>query len=143
MTVAAIVLALVATSCALIARYNDEGRDVASSVLVEYQLSGGVAGMNQHLVVFNDGRAVLSSPTTESPEHFRLNAGELRRLKGALARTDWPQETGRPDAQGADTFVVSIEHDGRRVVFVEPDVPPSVRSTSAALKHIVLEHQAG
>lgn len=57
-----LVLALTATSCAFLCRYKSEAQGVvASRVLLEYHVSGGLIGRNDHLMVLNDGRAVLSS----------------------------------------------------------------------------------
>jgi hypothetical protein len=141
-TMGALIVALVAASCALFTRYNGEAQEVvASSVLVDYRISGGMIGRNDHLTVMNDGRAVLSS-TRGPATRFRLNGEVLEQLKAELARIDGPNDTAGPEAVPADAFVYSIDYAGHRVTFADPDVPEPIRSVSAILGDVILEHRS-
>lgn len=133
----ALVVALMATSCALFARNKSEAQEVvASRVLVDYHLSGGLIGRNDHLMVLNNGRAVLSS-SSGTTTHFRLNAEIFEQIKDELRRSYWPEDD--PEAVAADAFVISIAYDGHRGSFVEPEVPQSIRSVSTLLNGVILD----
>jgi hypothetical protein len=137
----ALILALMATSCALFAKYKGEGSEVvASRGLVDYQVSGGLMGVNDHLMILNDGRAVLSSSTGPA-KHFRLSAEAFEQVKDVLERAEWP-DTGDPQAVAPDTFVYSIDYDGHDVTFVDPAVPESIRSVSAVLNDVIYDSRS-
>jgi hypothetical protein len=141
-TFGALVVALMATSCGLFARYKSEAQEVvASRVLVDYHLSGGLIGRNDHLMVLNDGRAILSS-SSGATKRLRLSEQVFEQIKKELRRSDWPEDTGDPEAVAADSFVYSIAYDGHQVTFVDPEVPESIRSVSVLLKNVIFDHQS-
>ena len=135
-TFGALIVALTATSCALFARYKSEAQEVVESrVLVDYRLSGGLIGRTDHLTVLNNGGAVLSS-SSGATTRVRLSA-EVFEIKDELRRSNWPEDTGDPEAGAADAFLTSIAYDGHRVTFAEPNVPESIRSLSALLNDVI------
>jgi hypothetical protein len=136
-TFGALIVALTATSCALFARYKSEAQEVVESrVLVDYRLSGGLIGRTDHLTVLNNGGAVLSS-SSGATTRVRLSAEVFEQIKDELRRSNWPEDTGDPEAGAADAFLTSIAYDGHRVTFVEPNVPESIRSLSALLNDVI------
>lgn len=138
-TFGALIVALIATSCALVARYKSEAQEVvASRVLVDYHLSGGLIGRTDHLIVLNNGGAVLSS-FSAATTRVRLSAEVFGQIKDELRRRDWPEDTRDPEAVAADAFIISIAYDGHRVTFVEPNVPKAIRSLSASLNDVIFD----
>jgi hypothetical protein len=95
-------------------------------------------GRNDHLMVLSNGRAVLSS-SSGATTRFRMSAEVFEQIEDELRRSDWPQDTGDPEAVAADAFVISIAYDGHRVTFVEPEVPESIRSVSTLLNDGILD----
>lgn len=138
-TFGALIVGLMATSCTLFARYKSEAQEVvASRVLVDYHLSGGLIGRTDHLMVLNNGGAVLSS-SSAATARVRLSAEVLEQIKDELRRSDWPEDTGDPEAVAADAFIISIAYDGHRMTFVEPNVPKTIRSLSALLNDVIFD----
>lgn len=89
-------------------------------------------------MVLNNGGAVLSS-SSGATTRVRPSAEVFEQIKEELRRSDWPEDTGDPEAVAADAFIISIAYGGHRVTFVEPNVPKSIRSLSALLNDVIFD----
>ncbi|MDQ4026883.1 MAG: hypothetical protein M3214_02370 [Actinomycetota bacterium] len=100
-TFGAQIVALMATSCALFAGSKIEAQEVvASRVLVDYRLSGGLIGRTDHLTVLNNGGAALSS-SSGATTRVRLSAEVFEQIRTSSVeatgrRTPVTQRPGRP-----------------------------------------------
>jgi META domain len=109
-------------------------RDVAERVLVTYDKSGGFIGIQQSLVVFQDGRAVLDGgePITLTPEQL----GALVDVLEAADFATLPPDTIDPDV--ADAFIYEVTYQGYRVVTSDGRLtPPRLDPVLAELNEIV------
>lgn len=99
------------------------GAPPGSDVLVAYRVSGGIAGVDERLVVSEDGRVVHTSRQAPA-EHGRLSAEELAGLVAALEASDFatlPPDTVDPNV--ADAFVYEVTYEGHRVRTSDGAVP--------------------
>jgi heat shock protein HslJ len=109
-------------------------RDVAERVLVDYDKSGGFIGIQQNLVVFQDGRAVLDGgePITLTPEQL----GALVDVLEAADFATLPPDTIDPNV--ADAFIYEITYEGYRVVTNDGFLtPPQLWDVIRELNEIV------
>jgi hypothetical protein len=136
-----VMLALAAAGC------GDEGGETTSSGpgggrLVAYTKTGGVAGVNEHLVVADGGSATLEvgfgDPARES---FDLEPDQLDRLRELLASADFDGVGSGRGPSCVDCFQYEIEYAGETTAFAEiGDIPRSVGEVVAELGRIVEEH---
>jgi hypothetical protein len=107
-----------------------------SDVLVASHVSGGIAGVDDRLLVSRDGTVVRTS-RQGSPEHGRLTAQELAALVEALDESDFatlPPDT--VDPRVADAFVYEVTYGGRRVRTSDGGIPPRLAPVLDQLRGI-------
>jgi hypothetical protein len=95
----------------------------AATRLVRYDVSGGLAGISERLVVDRDGSARQSGDTTR---RFKVSATQLRRLKRELeaARFGSLKRSYLPDVPVSDGTTQSVRYKGFEVsVYTGADVP--------------------
>jgi hypothetical protein len=128
-------LAVLATGCA---SERPEGADP----LVSYQRSGGIAGVNERLVIDPDGEAQLAvgEPDPDA-QRFEIGDPALERLRSGLAAADFAAIDRDSGLGCADCFEYEISYDGVTASFNEAaEVPDSVREVTAQLGRIVEAH---
>ena len=95
----------------------------AATRLVRYDVSGGIAGISERLVVDRDGNARQSGDTTR---RFKVSSAQLRKLKRELeaARFGSLKRSYEPDEQVFDGTTQSVRYKGFEVsVYTGADVP--------------------
>jgi hypothetical protein len=114
------------------------GSTVPATTLVDYLRSGGFAGLEDHLVVMGDGRAVVEGKGPRRED--RLDAATMRELVAALDQADLAR-LGRPSdpPQGSDLFEHTITYQGRTVTVTDTAVPQQVRPLLALLARIIAQ----
>ena len=131
----AIALAMLATGCG-------SERSNGADPLVSYQRSGGIAGVDERLVIYPAGEAKIAIGEPD-PDEQRFEIGEpaLERLRSDLAAADFAAINRGPGVGCADCFEYEIDHAGETASFNEAaDVPDSVREVTARLGRIVEAH---
>jgi hypothetical protein len=106
---------------------------------LDYQRSGGLAGVTERLALQPSGRARLE--TRARRRSFTLPRAERRRVERAvaaahLARVKVPGHGITPDA-----FVYSLTYRGRTLVFDDPSMPKAVRGLVTELRKLVAKHR--
>jgi hypothetical protein len=102
-------------------------------VLVEVAVTGGFAGVNNRLVVREDGGWTLHSRTKE-PRGGRMTPDEVARLRAALEDPAYDRVPARPTGEPVrDGFQYAVAHHGHRVVATDGAVPPALRRVLDAL----------
>lgn len=106
--------------------------------LVDYHVTGGFIGIDEHLVVRASGEAVLTSD--RSPSGTRdLSDDELAALNRVLEASDFaniPADTIDPNV--ADAFVYQVTYQGRTVVTSDGYLtPPELQEIIDQLRQIV------
>ena len=110
------------------------------SVLVEFTRTGGFAGFNDALTIYQDGSAVVTRK--EFTREITLTADELSTIRlllqdasfGSL-QADYP-----PAASGADYFTYTVTYEGKTVAAVDTGVPESLQPLIEALGTLVSEN---
>ena len=110
--------------------------------LVAYTKTGGVAGVNEHLAVKDDGSAILEVGYQDpARQRFDLDAEGLDHLRELLAAADFAGVDPGPGIGCADCFQYEIEYEGSTTAFAEiGDIPQSVGDVVAELGRIVEAH---
>jgi hypothetical protein len=114
-----------------------------SDNLVVYERTGGVAGIQERVLVRPDGavRVETGPPSDRQVRRFDLKPGELDDLRGAVAQADFPGLDSQygTDPPPNDAFERSITADGRTVRVLHgaklPEGLERVLDLSAALVH--------
>jgi hypothetical protein len=131
----AIMVAMLATGCG-------SERSNGADPLVSYQRSGGIAGVNERLVIDADGEAQLAIGEPDPDEQrFTIGEPELERLRSDLAAADFAAINPDSGLGCADCFEYEIDNAGETASFNEAaEVPDSVREVTAQLGRIVEAH---
>jgi hypothetical protein len=110
---------------------------VPPGILVDYHRTGGIAGTNDRLVVFDNGVAVISGRSGSS--ELLLNQTDLALISVLFNQSQFAQLQAKYSAsQGsADLMTYTINYHGKTVTAEESAVPPSLVPIIADLNHIL------
>jgi hypothetical protein len=113
------------------------GKASSAGMLVEYRRSGGFAGLDDHLVIMEDGESIL----TRRSERYEFSldrdtVGGLQSLFEDAAFSQLGRES-LPSRQGADLFEYVVTYEGHTVRTMDGAVPPSLQPILDALAQIV------
>lgn len=105
----------------------------SGAVLVEVTVSGGFAGVDNRLVVREDGSWTLRSRDKE-PRTGRMDADGLAELRAALEDPAYARVPERPSGRPvADGFQYTVTHDDRTVVAGDDERPAALQRVFDAL----------
>jgi hypothetical protein len=90
--------------------------------LVAYTRSGGVAGVTEQMVVYRDGKVVVSG---NGDREFHMADGQLTRLQDALAAGEWPRQPTVYGQPVPDGFQHDISYEGHLVQTYDGARPPA------------------
>lgn len=107
------------------------------TLFVDYQRSGGIAGINDRLVIFDNGVGLISSRTMS--REILINKSELEQLSLLFGAAQFPALEGNYTSRrgGADLFQYSITYQGKTVNTEETAVPDSLEPVLAKLNSIL------
>lgn len=112
----------------------------APGLLVEYTRTGGIAGFNDHLVIFSNGQAAYERK--EGAGVFSLTKEDLARLKASLDAAEFSNLS--PDypapSPGADYFSYTITYQGKTVRTETGGVPPELSPVIGQLDYLLSEY---
>jgi hypothetical protein len=132
-----LVLLVLASAGCLGTRLSEPSTPVPPAVIVDYHRTGGIAGTDDRLVVFDNGVAVISgrSGSTE----ILLNQTDLALISVLFNQSQFSQLQAQYSAPGgrADLMTYTISYHGKTVTAEESAVPPSLLPVIADLNHIV------
>ena len=96
------------------------------TLFVDYQRSGGIAGMNDRLVIFDNGVALVSSRTTS--REIQLNKSDLEQISTVFTTARFTELEGNYTSPrgGADFMQYSIRYQGRTVNTEDTAIPPAL-----------------
>lgn len=106
-------------------------------LLVDYQRAGGIAGVDDRLVVFDNGAAVIRSHAASREVTFnRTSLGEIALVFDAaqFERLEGNYTSARG---GADLMHYSITYRGKTVVTEDTAIPPSLEPVIGELNRIL------
>lgn len=109
------------------------GEPAPTELLVELNVSGGLAGVSHQLIVRYDGSYTTRSGT-EPPRTGRMTPAEVAELRAALEDPAYAAVPARPSGGPVyDGFQYVISYRHRVVVTTDGDRPPALRRVFEAL----------
>jgi hypothetical protein len=131
-----VVTALVVTGC--LGGKNPAVPDPGNPALfVDYQRSGGIAGVNDRLVIFDNGVGLVSSRTAS--REILFNQSDLEGISAVFEAAQFSALEGNFTSLrgGADLMQYSIRYQGRRVNTEDTAIPPSLEPVIQEMDRIV------
>lgn len=98
---------------------------------VDYVVRGGIAGVNDHLKVFPDGRATYQDG--QRTVDFTVPPATVAALRAALQAADLPSLPPINGAPSPDALAHRVIFGGQAVTFYERSMPPSLANAVAIL----------
>lgn len=104
---------------------------------IEYHRSGGFGGLDDHLIIHDDGTAVLTRKRARST--FTLDEAAMDELHTLLGATTFHtlRETYLPSRESADLFDYVITHDNHTVRTKDTAVPETLLPLLERLDQII------
>ena len=131
-----VVAALVLTGC-LGLKTPPVSRPAAPTLFVDYQRTGGIAGVNDRVVIFDNGVTLVSSRTTS--KEILLNQSDLEQISAVFDAGQFPMLEGNYTSSrgGADFLQYSISYRGKTVNTEDTAIPPSLEPVIKELNRIL------
>lgn len=97
------------------------------SVFVDYQRTGGIAGLNERVVIFDNGIAVISGRTVNT--ETTLNQTELERIGNLFSESKFSTLEGNYTSRrgGADLMQYRISYHGKTVLTEDTATPSTLQ----------------
>ena len=107
------------------------------ALLVDYHRSGGFAGVDDHLLLFDNGAGLIS--TRSVSREFQLNSSELYRLDRIFQEAGFEslQDNYTSAAGGADFMTYRITFGNRTVVTEDTVIPFTLQPVIRELNAII------
>jgi hypothetical protein len=107
------------------------------TLFVDYQRSGGIAGVNDRLVVFDNGVALVSSRITS--REIQLNQSELEQISHVFEAARFTALEGNYTSPrgGADFMQYSISYKGKTINTEDTAIPPAMEPVIEAMNRIM------
>ena len=130
-------LASIAISGCLGDRMPSISSPTPPAVFVDYQRTGGITGLDDRLVIFDNGVAVLSRNTVST--EIALNKSELERVAGIFNEAQFSMLQGNYSARRgtADYFRYTISYHGKTVIAEDSAIPPSLQTVIDEMNRII------
>ena len=112
------------------------------SILVDYVRTGGIAGVSDHLVIFENGQAIYS--TWNGSGEFDLSLTEMDRLRDVFSISGFESLSGNYPAPtpGADYFTYRITYGNQTVITQTTGVPDQLMPVISYLDRIIADQSA-
>jgi hypothetical protein len=132
-----LIVALVVVSGCLGSKTPPVSRPPAPAVLVDYYRTGGIAGFNDRLVIFDNGIAVVSSKTVN--QEIEINKTDIERIVALFDQSQFPMFEGNYSARqgSADLIKYTISYHGKTVNAEDSVIPPSLQPVIDELNRIL------
>ena len=109
-----------------------EGDVSTQVVIVEAAKTGGITGMDQKMLISNNGHGILTP--SGNPEGFDLSEEQMENLRQVLDDAGFSKYAGQEfPCEGADQFSYTVTHMGDTVLMCEDRIPEELR---AAVEHL-------
>ena len=114
---------------------------VTDVVIVEFTKSGGITGLQQKMIISNNGHGILTGTQTANPDGFDLDESAMANLRQTLEDSRIDELSGQSfPCEGADQFTYSITHMGNTVTMCDDLVPEQLREAVDLLEDIARAH---
>lgn len=130
-------LAAVALSGCLGVKTPPVSRPIPPAVFVDYHRTGGIAGSDDRLVIFDNGIAVISKKTVS--REITLNQADLERISGIFNEAQFSMLQGNYTARRgtADYFRYAISYHSKTVIAEDSAIPPSLQPVIDEMNRII------
>ena len=134
---AVLIITLVVASGCLGSKIPPVSRPPAPAVLVDYYRTGGLAGFNDRLVIFDNGIAVVSSKTAN--QEIEINKTDIERIVALFDQSQFPMFEGNYSARqgSADLIKYSISYHNKTVTAEDSVIPPLLQPVIDELNRIL------
>ena len=131
------IIAVVAVSGCLGSRSIPPASPSPPAVLLDYHRTGGIAGVDDRLVIFDNGAALVATRVVS--HEFTVNRSELRRLDGLFVQAGFAALQGNYTSArgGADLMRYTITYANNTVITEDSVVPPVLQPVLSELNGIV------
>jgi heat shock protein HslJ len=105
--------------------------------LIEYSRTGGIAGLDDHLVISADGTATVTRK--ETTRQVQVPDLTMKKLATHLSAADFPslRDSYPATREGADYFTYTLTHHGKTVVIEDTGIPAILVPIINTLNEIV------
>jgi hypothetical protein len=112
------------------------------ALVLDYHRTGGIAGVDDRLIIFDNGAAVIS--TRSVSREFEVNRSELERLERIFLQAGYTtlQEKYTSPSGGADFMRYSITYQNKTVVTEDTVTPYPLQSVIRELNGIISSARA-
>lgn len=109
-------------------------------ILLDYQRTGGIAGVSDRLVIFDNGVALVASRQSNIETTF--NQTELDRIDAVFSEAGFASLEGNYTSRrgSADLLQYSIRYQGKTVITEDTAVPPGLEMVIDELNRILAVH---
>jgi len=131
-----LILAVIVSGC-LGSRAHDVVSPTPPAVMVDYHRAGGIAGVDDRLVIFDNGAAVISTRTVNF--EIQVNQTELATINRLFEQAGFDSLQGNYTSRhgGADLMHYSITYHSRNVVTEDTAVPAELQPVINELNTII------
>jgi hypothetical protein len=107
------------------------------AVFVDYHRTGGIDGVSDRLVIFDNGIAVVSGPSAST--EVSLNSTDMAFLSVLFNESEFSQLQTNYSAPRStpEMMTYTISYHGKTVTAAETDIPPSLKTVVDELDRIV------
>ncbi len=108
-------------------------------LLVDYRRVGGFAGLDDHLIIETDGKAMLTQRVERF--EFSLERDTIARLQALLDEAAFSKLHSEylPSQSGADFIEYTLTYQGRTVRAVDTAVPEALQLVIAFLNQVIMD----
>jgi len=133
-----LLVAVAAAGC-LGVRTPPVAKPTPPSVMLDYRRVGGIDGLDDRLVIFDNGAAVFSSRTIN--RELSLNQTDLDQITELFSEAQYSMLEGNYTSRrgGADFIHYTVTYNGKTVNTEDSAVPPSLQSILDEMNRIISE----
>jgi hypothetical protein len=115
---------------------------VPPTVFVDYQRTGGIAGMSDRVVIFDNGAAIISGRRVNTEISF--NRTEMVRIGNLFRQNNFPSLEGNYTSRrgGADFIQYTITFQGKTVHTEDTAIPAALQPVIDEMNRILSEGTA-
>ena len=134
---AVLIITLVVASGCLGSKIPPVSRPPAPAVLVDYYRTGGLAGFNDRLVIFDNGIAVVSSKTVS--QEIEINKTDVDWIITLFNQSQFPMLEGSYSARPGSTDLIkyTISYHNKTVTAEDSVIPPALQPVIDELNRIL------
>jgi hypothetical protein len=110
---------------------------VPPALMLDYHRIGGIAGVDDRLVIFDNGLAVIS--TRAINREFQVNQSELSRVNQLFEEAEFDSLQGNYTSRhgGADLMRYSITYDNKTVITEDTAVPDALQPVILEMNRLI------